>query len=88
MCGHVPVPADYDGDGDGAYDLAVWRPSTGVWSVLENTTTFGPASGVQLAIPLCRLGDPGALFSRLRHAHWRSPRSRSNGPRRTGRRRR
>jgi hypothetical protein len=29
--GDVPVPADYDGDGDD--DVAVFRPSSGVWFV-------------------------------------------------------
>ena len=32
----VPVPADYDGDGRA--DLAVWRPATGTWSILESST--------------------------------------------------
>lgn len=35
-----PVPADYDGDG--AADIAVWRPATGVWFVLTARTGFDP----------------------------------------------
>lgn len=34
----VPVPADYDGDS--RTDLAVWRPDTGDWWILNSTTDF------------------------------------------------
>ena len=30
----VPVPGDYDRDGRA--DIAMWRPSTGVWTVLQS----------------------------------------------------
>jgi hypothetical protein len=34
----VPVPGDYDGDGK--IDVAVWRPSTGIWHILESTNGY------------------------------------------------
>ena len=35
VCGDVPVPRDYDGDG--IDDIAVFRPSTGEWFVLRSS---------------------------------------------------
>jgi hypothetical protein len=38
LSGDVPVPADYDGDR--RPDLAVFRPSTGVWYILKSTRNY------------------------------------------------
>ncbi len=37
MNGDKPIPADYDGDG--RTEVAVWRPSTGVWYTTTNPAT-------------------------------------------------
>lgn len=38
-----PMPGDYDGDG--VDDLAVWRPSTGIWHVCRSSAAFDCANG-------------------------------------------
>ena len=36
MSGDVPVPGDFDGDGK--TDLAVFRPATGIWYIVNSST--------------------------------------------------
>jgi len=42
----VPAPGDYDGDG--ASDLAVWRPGTGVWYILLSSEDFSTGAAMTL----------------------------------------
>ncbi len=43
--GDRPIAADYDGDGRA--DIAVFRPSTGIWYLLQSTSGF---TGVQWGV--------------------------------------
>jgi len=52
--GDLPVPGDYDGNG--TTDIAVFRPSTGVWYVRNGATVAWGASGDR-PLPL-----PSAIF--------------------------
>jgi len=46
----MPVQADYDGDGKD--DLAIWRPSTGVWQILIGSTLVQQGWGVNGDVPV------------------------------------
>ncbi len=50
--GDLPVPADWDGDGD--IELGVWRPSTGRWYAQE-------LDGTPVAIPSTPYGQAGDI---------------------------
>jgi hypothetical protein len=54
----VPVPGDYDGDGKS--DVAVWRPSTGVWHILESSNGYySKLFGASGDIPVGRKTETG-----------------------------
>ena len=50
---HVPVPADYDGDG--IFDVAVYHPATRVFSIIRSST------GTVLTIDLSAVSPAGSL---------------------------
>jgi hypothetical protein len=54
----VPLPADWDGDGDA--DLAFYRPSTGVWVIRGQNWVHYPAQDDDVLLPL-----PAVLRSRV-----------------------
>jgi hypothetical protein len=47
----VGPKAGTDLDGDGKTDLTIWRPSTGIWYVLQSGSNFATASGYLWGVP-------------------------------------
>ncbi len=68
------VPSEFDGDGTS--DLAVWRPSTGVWYVERSTDgnstaiQFGGAAFGDIVVPGNFDGDLKTDYAVFRHGVW------------------
>jgi hypothetical protein len=78
----VPAPGDYDGDGK--MDIAVFRPSTGMWHILESSNgyyseLFGADGDTPVGRKLNAFGNRGNQpFTKA--PSWAEPRRRVNHP--------